>query len=103
MYAVVKSGGKQYKLTPGETVRIEKLDQEVGSTVEFSDVLAIHDDQNLIVGAPVVQNATVVGTIVENGKAGKVTIFKYKRKKQYRVLRGHRQPYTAVKISAINV
>lgn len=103
MYAVVKSGGKQYKLKPGETVRIEKLDQEIGATVEFGDILAIYDDQKLIVGDPFVQNAKVAGTVVEDGKAKKVIVFKYKRKKQYRVLRGHRQPYTAVKISTINV
>ncbi len=103
MYAVVKSGGKQYKLTLGEIVRIEKLDHEIGATVEFSDVLAIHDDQKLIVGSPNLQNAKVMGTVEENSRAKKVIIFKYKRKKQYRVLRGHRQPYTAVKIGTISV
>jgi large subunit ribosomal protein L21 len=103
MYAVVESGGKQYKLTPGETVRVEKLDQDVGSTVEFSRVLTVHDDQNLHVGTPIVHNAKVVGTVIENGKARKVIVFKYKRKKQYRVFRGHRQPYTAVRVNSITL
>ena len=101
MYAVIESGGKQYKVAAGETVRVEELDQGVGSTVEFSRVLAVHDDQNLHVGTPTLQNAKVVGTVIENGKARKVIVFKFKRKKQYRVSRGHRQSFTAVKINSI--
>ena len=101
MYAVIESGGKQYKVAAGETVRVEQLDQGVGSTVEFSRVLALHDDQNLHLGTPTLQNAKVMGTVVGNGKAKKVIVFKYKRKKQYKVSRGHRQPFTAVKIDAI--
>ena len=101
MYAVVKAGGKQYRVAPGETIRVERLAQEVGSTVEFGQVLALHDDQNLHVGAPTLENAKVVGTIVENGRAKKVIVFKFKRKKQYRVFRGHRQSFTAVKIDSI--
>lgn len=103
MYAVVESGGKQYKLTLGETVRVEKLNQDVGSDVEFSRVLTVHDDQKLHVGTPTVHNAKVVGTVVGSGKAKKVIVFKYKRKKQYRVFRGHRQPYTAVKVNSITL
>ena len=101
MYAVIESGGKQYRVTPGTTVRVEELNQGVGSTVQFSRVLAVHDDQNLHLGTPTLQNAKVVGTVIENGKARKVIVFKYKRKKQYRVSRGHRQSFTAVKISSI--
>ena len=101
MYAVIKAGGKQYKVSPGDVVRVEKLEQEAGSTVEFSEVLALNNDQALVVGSPLVANAIVSGTVVETGKAKKVLIFKYKRKKQYKVFRGHRQRFTAVKIDAI--
>ena len=101
MYAVIKSGGKQYKVSPGDVVRVEKLEKEAGTTVEFSEVLAVNNDQNLVVGSPLVANACVSGTVVETGKAKKVLIFKYKRKKQYKVFRGHRQRFTAVKIDAI--
>jgi large subunit ribosomal protein L21 len=102
MYAVIESGGKQYKVAPGEVVRVEKLSQESGATVEFNKVLAVYNDQQIMVGTPWVQNAKVIGTVSDNGKAKKVIVFKYKRKKQYRVTRGHRQPYTAVKIDEIN-
>jgi len=101
MYAVIKSGGKQYKVSPGDVVRVEKLEKEAGTTVEFGEVLALNNDQNLVVGSPLVANARVSGTVVETGKAKKVLIFKYKRKKQYKVFRGHRQRFTAVKIDAI--
>jgi large subunit ribosomal protein L21 len=101
MYAVIKAGGKQYKVSPGDVVRVEKLEQEAGTTVEFGEVLALNNDQNLVVGSPLVANARVSGTVVETGKAKKVLIFKYKRKKQYKVFRGHRQRFTAVKIDAI--
>jgi len=101
MYAVIKAGGKQYKVSPGDIVRVEKLEQEAGTPVEFGEVLALNNDQNLVVGSPLVANARVSGTIVETGKAKKVLIFKYKRKKQYKVFRGHRQRFTAVKIDAI--
>ena len=101
MFAVIKAGGKQYKVSPGDVVRIEKLEQEAGTPVEFGEVLALNNDQNLVVGSPLVANARVSGTVVETGKAKKVLIFKYKRKKQYKVFRGHRQRFTAVKIDAI--
>ena len=101
MYAVIKSGGKQYKVSPGDVVRVEKLEKEPGSTVDFDEVLAVNDDQSLTVGSPLVANARVSGTVVENGKAKKVLIFKFKRKKQYKVFRGHRQRFTAVRIEGI--
>ncbi len=101
MYAVIKSGGKQYKVSPGDVVRIEKLEKEAGATVEFREVLALNNDEKLVVGSPLVANASVSATIVETGKAKKVLIFKYKRKKQYKVFRGHRQRFTAVKIDGI--
>jgi len=103
MYAVVKSGGKQYRLSPGEIVRVETLDQDVGSSVEFDQVLAVKNDQEVMIGTPLVQNAKVTGTVVQNGRAKKVIVFKYKRKKQYKVTRGHRQQYTDVKIDEIIV
>jgi len=101
MYAVIKTGGKQYKVSPGDVVRVEKLEKEAGTIVEFGEVLALNNDQNLVVGSPLVADASVWGTVVETGKAKKVLIFKYKRKKQYKVFRGHRQRFTAVKIDAI--
>lgn len=103
MYAVVRSGGKQYKLSPGEIVRVETLDQDVGSSVEFAQVLAVKNDQEVMIGTPLVQNARVTGTVVQNGRTKKVIVFKYKRKKQYKVTRGHRQQYTDVKINEIIV
>ena len=102
MYAVIKAGGKQYRVSPGDIVRVEKLENEPGTTVEFGEVLALSTDENLVVGSPLVPNARVSGTVVETGKAKKVLIFKYKRKKQYKVFRGHRQRFTAVKIDAIH-
>jgi large subunit ribosomal protein L21 len=101
MYAVIKSGSKQYRVSPGDIVRVEKLDKAVGDPVRFQEVLAINNDETTVVGSPQVINAQVLGTVVENGKAKKVIVFKYKRKKQYRVLRGHRQQFTAVKIDEI--
>ena len=101
MYAVIKSGGKQYKVSPGDVVRVEKLENQAGNVVEFLDVLALNDGKTTIVGSPLVANARVSGTVMEVGKAKKVLIFKYKRKKQYKVFRGHRQRYTAVKIDEI--
>lgn len=102
MYAVVKTGGKQYKVAPGETIRVEKLDQEVGSKVEFDRILAVHDGQKMTVGQPFVSNVKVLGTLADNGKAKKVIVFKIKRKKQYRLTKGHRQSFSAVKVDAIN-
>jgi large subunit ribosomal protein L21 len=80
---------------------VEKLQKEVGAYVQFDNVLAINNGENVILGSPQVANAQVLGTVVENGKAKKVIVFKYKRKKQYRVFRGHRQRFTAVKIGEI--
>jgi large subunit ribosomal protein L21 len=103
MYAVIKSGGKQYKVEPGKVVRVEKLNLEKGGKVEFDTVLAVTTEEQVTLGNPMVQNAKVTGTVLESGKAKKVIVFKYKRKKQYRVKRGHRQPYTAVQIDEINL
>ena len=103
MYAVIRSGGKQYRVAPGQTVRLEKLEGDVGSKVAIKDVLLVENDGNLQIGAPTVANATVEATVVERDRAKKIIVFKKKRKKQYRRTAGHRQDYTAVRIDKITV
>lgn len=102
MYAVVNSGGKQYRTQPGETLRVEKLPGEVGAPVTF-DVLMYADGEDVRIGQPLVENAAVHGHIVEQGKSSKVLVFKFKRRKGYRRKMGHRQTFTAVKIDRIEV
>lgn len=102
MYAVLVTGGKQYKVQEGDVIYVEKLDAEVESTVEFADVLAVGKEDGLVVGKPVVEGAKVVAKVVAQGKAKKVIVFKYKRKKDYRRKQGHRQPYTKLQIEKIN-
>ncbi len=101
MYAVIETGGKQYRVQEGDVITIEKLNVEAGDKVEFDKVLILADDKDLKVGAPYVAGATVTGEVVENGKGKKVIIFKYKAKKDYRKKQGHRQPYTMVKIESL--
>jgi large subunit ribosomal protein L21 len=101
MYAIIKTGGKQYRVEKGDQIKIEKLDAAEGSTVVFDKVLAAGEGADLRVGAPYVDGLTVEGTVVESGKSPKVVIFKYKAKKDYRRKQGHRQPYTLVEITAI--
>jgi len=101
MYAVVRSGGKQYKVREGETLRLEKLAGEVGTPVSFDKVLLFSDGENVSIGRPVLDDVQVQGTIVEQGRAKKIIVFKYKRRKRYRRKQGHRQSYTAVKIDSI--
>lgn len=101
MYAVVKSGGKQYKVQEGETLRVEKLPGEVGAEITFDDVLLFSDGENVQVGTPRLDNVTVKGTVVEQGQARKIIVFKYKRRKRYRRKQGHRQQFTAVKVDSI--
>ena len=95
MHAIIETGGKQYKVTEGDTLFIEKLEDEAGQ------VLAILDGDKATFGAPVVEGASVAATVVKNGKGKKVRIFKYNPKKGYRKRQGHRQPYTKVQIGAI--
>jgi large subunit ribosomal protein L21 len=102
MYAIVKTGGKQYQVAAGEQVRVEKLAGNVGDTVELDEVLLIADGDHVQVGQPVVAGATVVATIAEQGKDKKIRVFKKKRRKGYRLTKGHRQAYTALKIAEIN-
>jgi large subunit ribosomal protein L21 len=101
MYAVVNTGGKQYKVQKGETLRIEKIPGEVGSSVTFDKVLMVADGENIRVGQPVLENVAVQAQIVEQDKAKKILIFKYKRRKRYRRKNGHRQPFTAIRIDGI--
>lgn len=100
MYAIIATGGKQYKVAEGDFLKVEKLGVEAGGTVTFDDVLAISDN-GLKVGNDVA-NASVTATVVENGKAKKVIVYKYKRKTGYHKKQGHRQQYTKVKIEKIN-
>ena len=102
MYAIIETGGKQYKVAQGDTLFIEKLEAEAGATITFDKVLAVLDGDNATFGAPVVSGATVEATVVKNGKGKKIRIFKYNPKKGYRKRQGHRQPYTKVQIGAIH-
>jgi large subunit ribosomal protein L21 len=101
MYAVVTTGGKQYKVEEGETLKVEKIPGDVGSSVKFERVLMISDGDSVSIGQPVLDDAWVEGHIVEQGKSKKIIVFKYKRRKRYRRKHGHRQPYTAIKIDSI--
>ena len=101
MYAIIATGGKQYKAAEGDIIKVEKLGVEAGETYTFEQVLAVNNDK-LIVGNPTVEGATVTASVVGNGKARKVVVYKYKRKTGYHKKNGHRQQYTAVKIDKIN-
>lgn len=101
MYAVIKTDGKQYRVAPGEVVRLDRMDEQVGDRVEFDKVLAIQDEEQYTIGRPTIDRARVLGTVVETGRAKKIRVLKFKRRKQYRILRGHRQAFTAVKIDSI--
>ncbi len=102
MHAIIVTGGKQYKVAEGDTLYIEKLNNEAGETITFDQVLAVIDGETATFGAPVVEGATVTANVVKNGKGKKVLVFKYKAKKNYRRRQGHRQPYTKVEITKIN-
>lgn len=101
MYAVLSTGGKQYRVQEGDVIFVEKLNAEVDSTVELTEVLAVSNGDALKVGAPVVEGAKVVAKVLSQGKAKKITVFKYKAKKDYRKKTGHRQPYTKLVIEKI--
>ena len=103
MYAIIKSGGKQYRVTEGEVLRVEKLEADSGSQVEFTDVLLVKTDTQTFIGQPLVEGATVKGVIEGAGQGDKVLVFKYKKKKQYRRTRGHRQQFSKVRIESISV
>jgi large subunit ribosomal protein L21 len=101
MLAVIKTGGKQYKIAPGQKIKIEKLKEQEGNEVVFSEVLLVQDDKNLAIGTPLVEKAKVVGKVLKQDRHEKVVIFKYKPKKRYKVKKGHRQPYTEIEILKI--
>lgn len=100
MYAVIRTGGKQYKVSEGEFLKVEKLQGEVGDSIELNEVLMVGGD-SVVIGAPLVPSASVVGTIVQQGKDKKILVFKSKRRKGTRKLRGHRQHRTILKIEQI--
>ncbi len=101
MYVVVNSGGKQYKVQQGQILRVEKIPGDVGTPMTFDRVLMFSDGENVSIGQPLLENIEVEGHIVEQGKAKKVIVFKYKRRKRYRRKQGHRQAFTAVQIDSI--
>ena len=103
MYAIIKNGGKQYKVVEGDTLQLEKIEVEVGSLVKDCKVLLVADGENLSIGTPEVKDAEVVLKIVSHGKGEKVLVYKYKAKKNYRRKQGHRQPYTEVIVESISL
>lgn len=101
MYAIIETGGKQYRVQEGDSIRVEKLNFADGEAIKFDKVLLVANDSNLNVGKPYVDGAVVEATVEKQGKNKKIVIFKYKAKKDYRNKKGHRQPYTQVKIEKI--
>ena len=101
MYAIVDSGGKQYKVEEGDILKVEKLSGEVGDKISFDKILMFSDGEKVNIGTPLLEDVLVNGHIVEQGKTKKIIVFKYKRRKRYRRKQGHRQQFTAVKIDSI--
>ncbi len=101
MYAIIATGGKQYKVAEGDIIKVEKLNVEAGQEVTFDNVIAINSDSDMLIGDSVAKSS-VKASVVGDGKGKKVIIYKYKRKTGYHKKQGHRQPYTKVKIEAIN-
>jgi len=102
MYAVIKTGGKQYRVEPGDVVTIERLEGDAGDAVKFDDVLLVDADGDMKIGTPSLDGASVSGTIVEQGRARKVIVFKFRRRKNYKKKNGHRQYFTRVQIDQIS-
>ena len=102
MYAVIRTGGKQYKVHEEQTLKVEKLEGSEGSQIEFDDVLLYSDGETVTLGTPNVENASVKAVILEQGRSKKQLVFKYKRRKGYRKMKGHRQHYTEIKIDSIS-
>jgi large subunit ribosomal protein L21 len=101
MLAVIQTGGKQYLVSPGDKIKIEKLKAKEGKEVTFSDVLLLEKNKKVEIGTPKVKNAKVIGKVLKQGKSKKIIIFKYKPKKRYKVKKGHRQPFTEIEITKI--
>ena len=102
MYAIIKTGGKQYRVSEGDVVFIEKLNVQPEETVNFEEVIAVGKEDGMVIGAPVVEGAKVVAKVLKNGKGKKITVFTYRSKKDSKRKMGHRQPYTKVEIVSIN-
>jgi large subunit ribosomal protein L21 len=102
MYAVVKTGGKQYRVAPGENIKIEQLQADVGATIVLDQVLMVADGEAVQVGTPTVAGAKVSATVVAHGRGPKIRIFKMRRRKHYQKTQGHRQNYTEIRVDAIN-
>ena len=103
MYAVIKSGGRQYKVEPGQVVRVDKLDGQAGDSLTLTEVLLVKDGETLKAGTPLLEGATVTATVLEQDRGKKIIVFKKKRRQGYQKKQGHRQDYTALKIIAINL
>lgn len=102
MYAVIETGGKQYRVTEGDKLRVELLHADEGAQVSFDKVLLLGKDDLAVIGSPYIEGATVTGKVLANGKDDKVVVFRYRRKKNYRKFRGHRQQFSYVQIEGIN-
>ena len=103
MLAVIKTGGKQYIVSPGQKIKIEKIDKKEDSEITFDEVLLLEKGKKVEIGTPLVKNAKVIGKILSHGKAKKLIVFKYKAKTRYKKKRGHRQPFTEVEIKSISL
>ena len=102
MYAVIETGGKQHRVIEGESIRVEKIEAETGSTIDFDRVLMVGEGETVKVGTPVIEGAKVSAEVVQHGRSDKVTILKFKRRKHHMKRQGHRQWFTEIKITAIN-
>lgn len=103
MYAIIRTGGKQYKISQGDTIRVEKITGQAGDTVELKDVLLCADGENVLAGKPSLPNVKIMGEILGQGRAKKVIVFKMKRRKGYAKRQGHRQSFTTLKIKEISI
>ena len=101
MYAIIKTGGKQYRVAPGEKIKVEQISAEVGAALEFGEVLFHSDGTNVKMGSPLIDGAKVKATVVGHGRGDKVKVFKMRRRKNYRRTQGHRQNYTEIRIDSI--
>jgi large subunit ribosomal protein L21 len=101
MYAVIQTGGKQYRVQPGDTIKVEKMEVEPGQTVEFTEVLMVADGEQIRVGHPTIDGVKVAAEIVKHDRDEKILVYKYRRRKAWHKKQGHRQPFTAIKVTEI--
>ena len=102
MYAVIETGGKQYRVSEGDTIRVERLHSEPGSTVELTNVMLLGKDDGPVIGSPLVPGASVKASVISHGRGKKMIVFRYIQKNNYRKFRGHKQQYTDLKVESIN-